>query len=122
VTQCVDERPDAAGRTRLAVRSFGVQRRTAEASPPPVHSGDVIGEFELPHLQVFVMVFEGDDAGTLSHGAGHIPGTTLQPGSGNIGIAAHRDSYFRPLRVVHADDIITLETPESFIAHAQKSE
>jgi sortase A len=81
------------------------------ASPQPVHSGDVIGELDIPRLQVSVMVFEGDDAGILSHGAGHIPGTALPPGSGNIGIAAHRDTYFRPLRMIHANDIITLKTP-----------
>jgi sortase A len=81
------------------------------AAPPPVRRGDVIGELEIPRLQVSVIVFEGDDAGILRQGAGHIPGTALRPGSGNIGIAAHRDTYFRPLRVVHANDVIALKTP-----------
>jgi LPXTG-site transpeptidase (sortase) family protein len=80
-------------------------------SPPPVRRGDVIGELEIPRLQVSVMVFEGDDAEILRQGAGHIPGTAIRPGSGNIGIAAHRDTYFRPLRVVHANDVIALKTP-----------
>ena len=88
------------------------------APPPPVHSGDVIGELEIPRLKVSVMVFEGDDAGILSHGAGHIPGTALPPDSGNVGIAAHRDTYFRPLRVVHANDIITLKTPSGTSQYA----
>ena len=83
--------------------------RPAPASP--VLRGDVIGELEIPRLQLSVMVFEGDDAGILGHGAGHIPGTALPPGSGNIGIAAHRDTYFRPLRLIHANDVITLKTP-----------
>jgi len=30
---------------------------------------------------------------------------------GNIGIAAHRDTFFRPLRVVRPNDVITLRTP-----------
>ena len=81
------------------------------SSPPSVRRGDVIGELEIPRLQMSVMVFEGDDAGILRQGAGHIPGTALRPGSGNIGIAAHRDTYFRPLRVVHANDVIALKTP-----------
>src|SRR6202023_1938746 len=79
---------------------------------PPARRGDVIGQLEIPRLGVSVMVFEGDDAGILRQGAGHIPGTTLSPGNGNIGIAAHRDTYFRPLGVVHANDLITLKTPE----------
>jgi LPXTG-site transpeptidase (sortase) family protein len=79
--------------------------------PPPVRRGDVIGELEIPRLQVSVMVFEGDDAEILRQGAGHIPGTALRSGSGNIAIAAHRDTYFRPLRGVHANDVIALKTP-----------
>jgi sortase A len=89
-------------------------RTTAVHRPvpaPPVRRGDVIGELEIPSLQLSVMVFEGDDAGILGQGAGHIPGTALPPGSGNIGIAAHRDTYFRPLRVIHANDVIALKTP-----------
>jgi len=57
------------------------------------------------------MVFEGDDASVLNVGAGHIPGTGLAAGEGNIGIAAHRDTFFRPLRGIHASDLITLRTP-----------
>jgi LPXTG-site transpeptidase (sortase) family protein len=79
--------------------------------PPAVHRGDVIGELEIPRLRLSVMVFEGDDAGILDQGAGHIPETALTPGSGNIGIAAHRDTYFRPLRAIRANDVIALKTP-----------
>ena len=90
-------------------------------TPPPslrLRRGDVIGELEIPRLRVSVMVFEGDDAGILSEGAGHIPGTALQSGNGNIGIAAHRDTYFRPLRLVHANDVIALKTPEGIARYA----
>jgi sortase A len=82
-----------------------------QAPARPLSRGDVIGELEIPRLKVSVMVFEGDDAGILREGAGHIPGTALSPGSGNIGIAAHRDTYFRPLQVIHANDVIALKTP-----------
>ena len=79
--------------------------------PRGLHRGDVIGELEIPRLHLSVVVFEGDDAGILRLGAGHIPETALPPGSGNIGIAAHRDTYFRPLRAIRLDDVITLKTP-----------
>jgi sortase A len=81
------------------------------APAPPVRHGDVIGELDIPRLRVSVMVFEGDDAGVLGHGAGHIPGTALPPGGGNIGIAAHRDTWFRPLRIIRSNDVLTLKTP-----------
>ena len=81
------------------------------APVPPARHGDVIGELEIPRLQVSVMVFEGDDARILGKGAGHIPGTALPPGNSNIGIAAHRDTYFRPLRGIHVNDVVALKTP-----------
>ena len=78
--------------------------------PAPVRRGDVVGEVEIPRLHLSVIVFDGDDAGILERGAGHIPGTALPSGTGNIGIAAHRDTYFRPLRAIHANDVIALKT------------
>jgi sortase A len=98
-----------------------VQRRAKEwlnrpvtvhrsAPAAPVRRGDVVGEIEIPRLHLSVMVFEGDDAGILEQGAGHIPGTALPTASGNMGIAAHRDTYFRPLRTIHANDVIALKT------------
>jgi len=76
-----------------------------------VRRGDVIGKLEIPRLDVSVAIFEGDDTGILRLGAGHIPETALPPGSGNIGIAAHRDTYFRPLRLIRVNDLIELKTP-----------
>ena len=81
------------------------------APPPRVHRGDVVGEIEIPRLHLAVMIFEGDDAGILEQGAGHIPGTAFPSTSGNMGIAAHRDTYFRPLRLVRANDVINVKTP-----------
>jgi LPXTG-site transpeptidase (sortase) family protein len=90
--------------------------RTTAVHQPALAStasrGDVIGQLEIPRLGVSVMVFEGDDAGILRQGAGHIPGTVDSPGNGNIGVAAHRDSYFRPLGAIHVNDLIALKTPE----------
>jgi sortase A len=81
------------------------------AVQPAVRRGDAVGELNIPRLHLSVMVFEGDDTGILKIGAGHIPGTALPPGNGNIGVAAHRDTYFRPLRVIRPHDLITLRTP-----------
>jgi len=79
--------------------------------PPGLRRGDLVGELRIPRLHLSVMVFEGDDAGVLKVGAGHIPATGLAAGEGNIGIAAHRDTFFRPLRGIHASDLVTLRTP-----------
>ena len=83
----------------------------AQSRLPRLRRGDVVAELGIPRLHVSVMVLEGDDAGILKLAAGHIPGTGLPQSSGNIGIAAHRDSFFRPLRFIRNNDIITLKTP-----------
>ncbi len=90
-----------------------LSRTTVEphSNPRVFHRGDVIGELEIPRLHLSVIVFEGDDDGILRLGAGHIPDTALPPGSGNVGIAAHRDTYFRPLRLIRVNDVIEMKTP-----------
>jgi len=95
-------------------RTAAIHRQVPRPEVPPVprvQRGDVVGELEIPRLQVSVMIFEGDDTAILKQGAGHIPGTALPASSGNIGIAAHRDTYFRPLRAIRTNDVITLKTP-----------
>jgi sortase A len=104
------ERADAQRRAKEWLSRASAGHGSVPARVPPVRRGDVVGEVEIPRLHLSVMVFEGDDAGILERGAGHIPGTALPSGSGNIGIAAHRDTYFRPLRTIHANDVIALKT------------
>jgi sortase A len=58
------------------------------------------------------MVFEGDDEAILNQGAGHIPATSLPHENGNLGIAAHRDTWFRPLRLIRPNDLIEFTTPQ----------
>jgi len=56
------------------------------------------------------MVREGVDDRTLDIAAGHIPHTALPGQTGNVGVAAHRDTLFRNLKDVRRDDRITLTT------------
>jgi len=70
----------------------------------------LIGRIDIPRLEVSVIVVEGDSMAILSHAAGHIPGTSLPGMPGNVGISAHRDTFFRPLRNIRRDDTITLTT------------
>jgi len=98
---------------RAAVRPAPAPEVSVRA-PAVAHSirrGMPVGELDIPRLHLSVMIFEGDDARILKLGGGHIPGTALPPGNGNIGIAAHRDTFFRPLRGIHENDEITLRTP-----------
>lgn len=77
------------------------------ASAPALHS---LGRITVPRLHLVAMVEEGDDDETLSHAVGHIPGTALPGTAGNIGIAGHRDSFFRGLENLQRGDEIDLDT------------
>ncbi|MBS1875991.1 MAG: class D sortase [Acidobacteria bacterium] len=75
------------------------------------YSDGVIGRLEIPRIGVSVMVVEGVTDGDLRRAAGHVPGTALPDAPGNVAIAAHRDTFFRPLRFVRRDDVVILRTP-----------
>jgi sortase A len=59
---------------------------------------DVIGRIEIPALGLTAPITRDYDVNSLRKGVGHIP-TTAEPGGlGTVGLAGHRDSFFRPLR------------------------
>lgn len=79
---------------------------------PPPAPGSMLGRIEIPRLEVSAVIRAGTDARTLQLAVGHIGGTALPGESGNIGLAGHRDTFFRRLRNIRADDEIRLVTPE----------
>ncbi len=70
----------------------------------------LVGRVDIPRLGVSVVVVEGTSSGVLRRAAGHIAGTALPGQPGNVGISAHRDTFFRPLRNIQAEDIVTVTT------------
>jgi sortase A len=81
---------------------------SSAAPAVPVHGP--VGRMEIPRLGVSVMVDEGIEEKTLRRAVGHIPGTALPGEDGNVGIAGHRDTFFRPLRNIRKNDRIRLTT------------
>jgi sortase A len=79
---------------------------------PPVARGGVIGRIEIPRLGVSSVMRAGTDARTLRLSVGHIPGTAYPGEPGNVGLAGHRDTFFRRLRDIRSDDVIRLVTPQ----------
>jgi sortase A len=82
----------------------------AFAAPPPAADSGVIGLLDIPRLGLSVMVVEGVGKTNLRRAAGHVPGTALPGQPGNAGISAHRDTFFRPLRNILRNDVITIST------------
>src|SRR5436190_405797 len=64
----------------------------------------------IPRLRVQVPVFDGTDEFALNRGVGWITGTTRVGESGNIGIAGHRDGFFRVLKDIAVGDLVTLSS------------
>jgi sortase A len=65
---------------------------------------------EIDKLQIRVPVFNGTDDLTLNRGVGRIIGTAKLGETGNIGIAGHRDGFFRGLKDISMGDKIDLTT------------
>jgi sortase A len=83
--------------------------RSARHRSEPVQ-GSTIGRIEIPRLGVSSVVRAGSDARTLELAVGHIPGTALPGEDGNVGLAGHRDTFFRRLRNIRPDDEIRVVT------------
>jgi sortase A len=73
-------------------------------------AGSLIGSLEIPRLRLSAMVAEGDDDSTLRIAIGHLPDTPLPWEDGNSALAAHRDTFFRPLRDIRSGDELRLTT------------
>jgi len=84
--------------------------RPAAPSAPAV--GAMLGRLDAPSVQMTASLLEGSDDGTLSRGAGHIEDTPFPGQPGNIGIAGHRDTVFRPLRRIKVGDPLAITTTD----------
>jgi sortase A len=69
-----------------------------------------VGMIEIPAVGLATRVLEGSNASTLRLAVGHIPGTALPGPTGNVGLAGHRDTFFRSLRRIKVGDEIRLTT------------
>jgi sortase A len=118
---------DASIYQKIQNRQFDSQVAMVSAERGPqndsstVSAGSAIGRIEIPRIGVSVIVLEGDDQITLRRGAGHIPGTALPGADGNVAIAAHRDTFFRPLRNIRKGDFIRLSSVESIYLYRVES-
>jgi sortase A len=67
----------------------------------------------IPRLKLEVPVYDGTADAVLDLAAGRIEATALPGTPGNVGIAAHRDGFFRVLKDIKRGDALVLDTPAS---------
>lgn len=97
-------------REQNAFERSQIKNVSQSKEPALVGEGGVIGEMEVPRLGLKIIVEQGDSGRILRRAVGHIPETALPGQSGNVALAGHRDSFFRPLRDIRSGDVITLKT------------
>ncbi len=65
----------------------------------------------IPRIKLEVPVYDGTTDAVLDLAAGRIEYTALPGTPGNVGIAAHRDGFFRVLKDLKEGDALVLDTP-----------
>jgi sortase A len=95
---------------RSDTRNFTHQKGKAEVP-------SVLAILRIPRSHLQVPVLEGTGGLSLNRGVGHISGTPRPGQQGNIGIAGHRDGFFRLLRFVGIGDFIELESPGRILTY-----
>jgi sortase A len=94
----------------LEMRKFKEAGRLSE--PHLLADGDVLGEIQVSRLGLDAIVIQGDSPATLKRAVGHLSKSALPGEWGNVALAGHRDTFFRPLRDIRLGDVITFKTQE----------
>jgi sortase A len=72
--------------------------------------GSPVAVLTVPSLKLEVPVFDNDDDLSLNRGAGLVAGMGTPDQGGNVGIAGHRDGFFRVLKDIKIGDLIEVRT------------
>jgi sortase A len=76
------------------------------------HFAPAMALLRIPKIHLEVAILEGTDDLTLNRAVGHIAGTSMPGDDGNIGIAGHRDGFFRALKDIATGDRIEIMTQQ----------
>jgi sortase A len=88
---------------------------------PSKFTTSMIGRLSVSRLHLSAMVREGIDRNTLQLAVGHIPSTALPGQAGNVGVAGHRDTFFRGLKDLETKDEIQFSTSRGIFTYEVES-
>jgi len=91
------------------------------SEPHILAEGEVIGEIQVPRLGLNAIVVQGDSPANLRRAVGHIPKSALPGEWGNVALAGHRDTFFRPLRAIRLGDEIQFKTAQHSLRYVVES-
>jgi sortase A len=89
---------------------WGESRIAAYRTSLTANLGTPLGIVVIPKIELQVPLFDGTDDSTLNRGVGRIEGTAAVGASGNLGIAGHRDGFFRGLKDIVVGDAIDVRS------------
>lgn len=105
--------PDQSLWTEQRIRQYE-DSLAVEAAPP-------LAVMTIARLGIEVPVYDGTDDFNLNRGVARIEGTATVDAAGNLGIAGHRDSFFRGLKDIRMGDEIELLTTRGRLAYTVSS-
>jgi sortase A len=111
---------DAKAYQAIEQRQFERARADRGAAAAPA-DGDAIGKIRIPRLGLEAVFAEGDSAAILQRAVGHLADTALPGEVGNVVLAGHRDTFFRPLKGTRIGDAITVRTRDGDFAYVVES-
>ena len=107
----VTEREQAAlSRELETARVVAAEARPRNVVPASLETRALVGRIEVARIKLSAVAREGVDVRTLRGSVGHVPGTALPGDVGNSAFAAHRDTFFGPLKFIRAGDQIVITT------------
>lgn len=77
-----------------------------------LHQGRAAAVLRIPDVGVEAEIFADTSETSLSLGIGHIEGTAAPGELGNIGLAGHRDGFFRRLKDIRPGQIVHVITAD----------
>jgi sortase A len=89
-------------------RLWSKQRVTAYQESLKSDAPLPLGILRIPSISLEAPVLQGTDDLTLNRAVGHIEETAAPGSPGNVGIAGHRDGFFRGLKDIQTGDVIEL--------------
>jgi sortase A len=98
-------------------RFWSQARIDAYEASTSLETGPVVGTLQIPALDLLVPLYATTGDVHLNRGVGLIAGMSLPGEPGNLGIAGHRDGFFRVLRDIRKGERVEVRTPERRYAY-----
>jgi sortase A len=103
--------PDPALGVPVDFRLWSAKRISAYEDSLVKKTDAPLAILRIPKISLEVPIFDGTDDLTLNRGVGRILGTAQVGTPGNLGIAGHRDGFFRGLQSMNVGDALELVRP-----------